>query len=44
MTKEYLVMIEGKPHTVTVSDETEALLAAKAAGKASVGLWKRDSG
>ncbi len=44
MTKEYLVMIEGKPHTVTVSDDPEALRAAKVAGNAFVGLWKRDSG
>lgn len=42
MTKEYLVMIENQQHTVTVSDEAEALLAAKAAGRASVGLWKKE--
>lgn len=40
MTKEYPVMIEGQQYAVVVSDEAEALLAAKAAGKASVGLWK----
>jgi len=44
MTKEYQVMIEGQQHKVIVSDETEALLAARAAGKASVGLWKKDWG
>lgn len=44
MTREYQVMIEGQSYSVTVSDETEALLAAKAAGKASVGLWKKGSG
>ena len=40
MTREYPVMIEGQLHYVIVSDDREALLAAKAAGKASVGLWQ----
>lgn len=39
MIKEYMVVIEGQEHKVVVSDETEALLAAKAAGKAFIGLW-----
>lgn len=42
MVKEYKVFIEGQSYTVIISDEKEALLAAKAAGKASVGLWRRD--
>ena len=41
MTREYPVMIEGQLHYVIVSDDREALLAAKAAGKASVGLWQK---
>lgn len=43
MTREYEVAVEGQIHSVVVSDEKEALLAAKAAGKASVELW-RDGG
>lgn len=43
MTKEYSVMTEGQQLTVIVSDETEALLAARADGKASVGLWNGGS-
>ena len=42
MKAEYRVIIEGQSHSVVVSDETEALLAAEAAGKASVGLWHRN--
>ena len=42
MTREFRVVIEGQNHTVVISDETEALLAARAAGKASVGLWRKD--
>jgi len=42
MTKQYQIVIEGKHHTIVVSDETEVLLAAKRSGKACVGLWKRD--
>ena len=42
MKTEYKVIIEGQSHSVVVSDETEALLAAEAAGKASVGLWHRN--
>lgn len=39
MKTEYKIAIEGQIHSVVVSDEREALLAAEAAGKASVGLW-----
>lgn len=42
MTREYDVTVEGRLHTVVISDEREAILAAKAAGKASVSLWSRD--
>lgn len=44
MTREYKVTVEGKIHTVVASDDREALLAAKAAGKASVELWKKGQG
>lgn len=44
MTREYPVPVEGQIHMVVVSDDKEALLAAKAAGKASVELWKNDGG
>lgn len=42
MTREYEIAVEGQKHAVVISDETEALLAAGAAGKASVGLWRKD--
>ena len=42
MTREYDVTVEGRLHRVVISDEKEALLAAKAAGKASVSLWSRE--
>lgn len=38
MTVEYRVRLADKDHIVVVSDETEALLAASAAGRASVGV------
>ena len=38
MTREYPVPVEGQIHMVVVSDDKEALLAAQAAGKASVEL------
>ena len=38
MTREYGVTVEGQFHAVVVSDDKEALLAAQAAGKASVEL------
>lgn len=44
MIQEYPVEIDGNAYMVVVSDEKEALLAAKAAGKASVGLWNREHG
>lgn len=39
MTRKYAVAVEGQVYTVMVSDDREALLAAKAAGTASVELW-----
>lgn len=36
------VSVEGKSYTVIISDEREALLAAKAAGRAIVELWRKD--
>lgn len=41
MTEERIVWLEGKPYTVVLSDEKEALLAAQAAGRAVVGVEKR---
>ncbi len=43
MTDERDVIIEGISYCVVVSDEQEALLAAKAAGRAFVGVWQGDS-
>ncbi len=40
MTEERTVWLEGKPYTVVLSDEKEALLAARAAGRAVVGVEK----
>ena len=40
MTIEREVTIEGQTYAVTLSDENEALQAAKAAGRAVVGLWR----
>lgn len=34
--------VDGEVYPVTVSDESEALLAAKAAGRAIVGIWRPD--
>ena len=39
MKKEYLVTIDEITYPVLFSDEKEALLAAKAAGRAVLGLW-----
>lgn len=39
MTKELLAVVEGRSYPVIVSDEEPALLAAKAAGRAVLGLW-----
>lgn len=39
MIQEYEVRVEGSIHIVMVSDEQQALLAAKAAGRAVVGFW-----
>ena len=41
MTEERTVWLEGKPYTVVLSDEKEALLAAQAVGRAVVGVEKR---
>ena len=43
MTEEREVTVEGIPYRVVISDEQEALLAAKAAGRAFVGLWRGGS-
>ncbi len=39
MTEERNVEVEGKVYTVVISDDEEALLKAKACGRAVVGLW-----
>lgn len=44
MTEERDVLVEGNSYCVVISDEQEALLAAKAAGRAFVGVWKGCSG
>lgn len=43
MTEEREVIIEGTVYTVVISDEKEALLAAKAAGRALIGLQSREN-
>lgn len=40
MREERIVRIGGDPYVVVLSDEPEALLAAKAAGRAVVGVWR----
>lgn len=40
MREERTVTVDGMPCTVVISDEKEALLAADAAGRASVALWR----
>lgn len=42
MVKEYTIAVEGNIETVVVSDEKEALLAAKAAGRAVIALWEKE--
>lgn len=44
MREERKIIIDGQVHTVLISDEQEALLAAHAAGRAIVGFWDRKSG
>lgn len=44
MTEIRYVSIDGISYPVVLSDETEALLKAKADGKASVGFWDRNGG
>ena len=36
-------IVNGEKIPVLISDENEALLAAKAAGRAIVGLWREDA-
>lgn len=43
MTEERTVLVEDKPYCVVLSDETETLLAARAAGRVPVGLWKHNT-
>lgn len=43
MTEERTVLVEDKPYCVVLSDETETLLAARAAGRVPVGLWKNNT-
>ena len=43
MKEERIVIADGKEYIVVISDETEALLAAKAARRAIVGLWDRNA-
>ena len=38
---ERMIQLNGKMHSVVISDEPEALQAARAAGRASIGLWDR---
>lgn len=40
MTEERTVIVESKPYCVVISDEAETLLAARAAGRVPVGLWR----
>lgn len=42
MTEERTVLVEDKPYGVVLSDEKETLLAARAAGRVPVGLWKKN--
>ena len=44
MTAEYTISVDGGSHTVLVSDDPKALLAAKAAGRAFVGVEGEDPG
>ena len=43
MKQEHRLMIAGTEYRIVISDEPKALLAAKAAGSAVVGLWEPDS-
>ena len=42
MKTERMIQLDGRIHSVLISDEPEALQAARAAGRASVGLWNRE--
>lgn len=42
MKTERTIQLDGQVHSVLISDEPEALKAAKAAGGASIGLWDRN--
>lgn len=42
MIKERSIMVEGVFYTVVISDEQEALLAADAAGRVTIGLWRQN--
>ena len=44
MREERKVTVNGESHTVVISDEREALLAASAAGRASVAVWDGKNG
>lgn len=44
MTVTYQVVVEGIEYSAVLSDDSQALLAAAAAGSAVVGLWQRGSG
>lgn len=43
MTVTHQLIIEGTEYTIVISDDSQALLAAVAAGSAVVGLWRRGS-
>ena len=44
MREERKVTVNGESHTVVIADEREALLAASAAGRASVAVWDGKNG
>ena len=44
MKQERTLSIEGKEYTLLISDEPQALLEAKASGRAVLGVWIREMG